>query len=207
VLSYTQSSPEHIESLVLGFLAGDPEARESLPSDLGERLRKIAGEIAPDLKARGLTEDIVQELFRLLLTRPAGHYNPDRAGPWAYLRTMLLLAVRDVRAKEAPAGAPRRPKRNEGGESGGVLPPLSLQDALIPDDKIEYFEDLVLSEIVTVAFIDAVPAEAPAWLGRALSLVVEGLTITETAAAVGVSRFVLRRALNRWAVPQASVLR
>lgn len=207
MLSYTQSSPDHIESLVLGFLAGDPKARESLPSDLEETLRKIAGEIAPDLKARGLTEDIVQELFLLLLTRPAGHYNPGRAGPWAYLWTMLLLAARDVRAKEALAGAPRRPKRNEEGEYPDVLPPLPLQDALIPDDKIEYLEDLVLSEIVTAAFIDTVPAEAPAWLGRALSLVVEGLTITETAAAVGVSRFVLRRALNRWAVPQAGVLR
>ncbi len=77
----------------------------------------------------------------------------------------------------------------------------------MPDDGIEYVEDVVLSWIVTAEFLGAVSGNAPGWLRRALSLVVEGLTITETAKAVGVSRFTLRRALYRWAAPACGILR
>lgn len=202
-----QNGPAHVGSLVTGFLAGDLQARESLPRDLGETLLKIAGEIAPDLKERGLAEDVVQETLQLLLARPAGHFDPDRGSPWAYLRQMVRLAARDVRAKEAPAGAPRRPKRDENGEPAAVLPPLPLQDALITDNATEDFEDRVLAAIGAATFIDATPSEAPTWLSMALSLAVEGLTVTETADALKISRFALRRALNRWAMPQADILR
>ena len=65
----------------------------------------------------------------------------------------------------------------------------------------------MLGAIMVASFIDAVPAEAPAWLSAALSLAVEGLSITETADALQISRFQLRRALNRWARPLVGLLR
>ncbi len=207
MLQHAQNVPDRAGKLVVGFLVGDPQAREALPRDLGEPLARIAGEVAPDLKVRGLAADVVQEMFRILLTRPAGHYDPDRGSPWAYLRVMLLLAARGVREQETLPGTPRRPKRDADGEPGIVIPPVPIQDAVVPDDGIEYVEDLVLSWIVTAEFLGAVSNDMSGWLRRALSLVVEGLTITETAKAVGVSRFTLRRALSRWAAPASDILR
>jgi hypothetical protein len=120
---------------------------------------------------------------------------------------MLLLAARGVREQEALPGTPRRPKRDAAGEPGIVMPPVPIQDVVVPGDGVEYAEDLVLSGIVTAEFLGAVSGDAPGWLRRALSLVVEGLTITETAQAVGVSRFTLRRALCRWAASASGILR
>jgi hypothetical protein len=207
VLQHDQNVPDRARKLVIGFLAGDPQAREALPRDLGEPLARIAGEVAPDLKVRGLAADVVQEMLRILLTRPAGHYDPGRGSPWAYLRVMLLLAARGVREQEALPGTPRRPKRDSGGEPSIVIPPVPIQDAVVPDDGIKYVEDLVLSWTVTAEFLGAVSGDVPRWLRQALSLIVEGLTITETANAIGVSRFTLRRALCRWAAPVSGILR
>ena len=207
MLQHAQNVPDRVRKLVVGFLAGDPQAREALPRELGEPLARIAGEVAPDLKVRGLVADVVQEMLRILLTRPAGHYDPDRGSPWTYLRMMLLLAARGVREQEALPGTPRRPKRDSGGEPSIVIPPVPIQDSVVPDDGIKYVEDLVLSWTVTAEFLGAVSGDVPRWLRQALSLIVEGLTITETANAIGVSRFTLRRALCRWAAPVSGILR
>jgi hypothetical protein len=207
VFQRAQNVPDRTGELVTGFLAGDPQAREALARDLGEELVKIAGQVAPDLKIRGLATDVVQELFRILLTRPAGHFDSERGSGWAYLRVMLQLAARGIREQEAVAGTPRRPKRDADGIPGLVIPPIPIQDAVVPDEDIDYVEDFVLSRLVTAQFFDAVSDEAPGWLRRALSLIVEGLTITETAKAVEVSRFTLRRALDKWAAPPAGMLR
>ena len=204
---HAQNGPDQLTSVVAGFLAGDPQAREFLPRNFGEQFLKIAGDVAPDLKTRGLAEDIVQEMYQLLLTRPIGHYDPGRGGPWAYLRCMARLAARDVRAKESPAGAPRRPKRDADGGFGSVLPPLPFDELLVLDSVAEDPEDLALAGVAATALIGAIPAEAPGWLPMALALVADGLSVTETAGALEISRFALRRALTRWAVPQAELSR
>jgi hypothetical protein len=66
VLQHARNVPDRAGELVVGFLAGDPQAREALPRDLGEPLARIAGEVAPDLKVRGLAADVVQEMLRIL---------------------------------------------------------------------------------------------------------------------------------------------
>lgn len=204
--SPAQNRRARVAALVVGFLTGDPHAREALPQETWTDLLGIARRVAPDLEARGLTDDVVSEAFRLLLSRTAGHYDPDRGDPWGYLREMVRLAARDVREKESPAGMPRRPRRDVESEAAPALPvPFEPQTAA--DDTAGGFEDRVLGAIMAASFIDAVPAEAPAWLSAALSLAVEGLSVTQAAEALQVSRFQLRRALNRWARPLADVLR
>ena len=202
-----QDRRARVAALVVGFLAGDAHAREALPREVWADLLGIARRVAPDLTARGLGDDIVTEAYRLLLTRSAGHYNPDRGDPWGYLREMVRLAARDVHDREAPAGMPRRPRRDAEGEMDPAALPVPLEEEQAVGDAVEDFEDRVLGAIMVASFIDAVPAEAPAWLSAALSLAVEGLSVTETADALQVSRFQLRRALNRWAQPLAGVLR
>jgi hypothetical protein len=205
--SPAQNRRGRIAALVVGFLAGDAVARDALPRETWTDLFGITGRVAPDLVARGLGDDVVTEAFRLLLSRSAGHYNPDRGNPWGYLREMVRLAARDVRDREAPAGMPRRPLRATEGGMDPVPLPVPLGVRLAAGDGGEDFEDRVLGAIMVASFIDAVPAEAPAWLSAALSLAVEGLSVTETADALQVSRFQLRRALNRWAQPLAGILR
>ena len=118
-----QNRRAQVAGLVVGFLAGDPYAREALPRETWADLLGIARRVAPDLEARGLADDVVSEVFRLLLSRPAGHYDPDRGDPWGYLREMVRLAARDVHDREAPAGTPRRPRRDaEGGVDPAPLP-------------------------------------------------------------------------------------
>jgi DNA-directed RNA polymerase specialized sigma24 family protein len=199
-----QNRRARVAVLVVGFLAGDPYAREALPRETGADLLGIARRVAPDLEARGLADDVVSEMFRLLLSRPAGHYDPDRGDPWGYLREMVRLAARDVHDREAPAGTPRR---HAEGEADPAPLPVPLEAGQAAGDAAEGFEARVLGAIMAASVIDAVPAEAPAWLSAALSLAVEGLSVTETADALQVSRFQLRRALNRWAQPLAGLLR
>lgn len=202
-----QNRRARVAVLVVGFLAGDPYAREALPRETWADLLGIARRVAPDLEARGLADDVVSEVFRLLLSRPAGHYDPDRGHPWGYLREMVRLAARDVHGREAPAGTPRRPRRGAEDEVDPAPLPVPLEAGQAAGDAAQGFEDRVLGAIMAASFIDAVPAEAPAWLSAALSLAVDGLSVTEAADALQVSRFQLRRALNRWAQPLADLLR
>ena len=202
-----QNRRARVTDLVVGFLAGDPYAREALPRETEADLLGIARRVAPDLAADGLADEVVSEAFRLLLSRPAGHYDPGRGDPWGYLREMVRLAARNVHDEEAPAGTPRRPRRDAEGEVVPVLLPVPLEEGHEAGDVAEGFEDRVLGAIIAASFIVAVPAEAPAWLSMALSMAVEGLSVTETADALQVSRFQLRRALNRWARPLAGLLR
>ena len=68
---------------------------------------------------------------------------------------------------------------------------------------------MIAANISAHVLIESVPAAAPAWLRRALAYIAEGLTITEVSAAIGdgVSRFAVRRALDRWVRPNAKQLR
>ena len=202
-----QNRRARIAALVVGFLEGDPYARETLPRETGTDFLGIARRVAPDLEARGLNDDVVSEAFRLLLSRPAGHYDPDRGDPWGYLREIVRLAARDVRDRESPVGMPRRPRRAAEDDAGPALLPVPFESAQPAGDVAEDFEDRLLGAIMAASFINAIPAEAPAWLSTALSLTVEGLSVTQAADALQVSRFQLRRALNRWARPLAGSLR
>lgn len=199
-------NPGREAELVLGFLAGDADARDALPRELGKRLLWAAGRLAPDLRKRELHEDVVQQMYLLLLKRPEDHFDPDRGTAWSYLETQLRLAARDVRSDEALAGEARRPARGETGEFPDTPPPLPLQEVPEPRDGSELPEDQVLARLAAGALGDAVQGEAPPWVGSALILLAEDRTITETAEALRITRFTLRRSLIRWVAPQADVM-
>ena len=97
-----------IAALVVRYVAGDLYAREVLPRETWADLLGIARRVAPDLEARGLADDVVSEEFRLLLSRPVGHYDPDRGDPWGYLREMVRLAARDAAPTAAGYEGARR---------------------------------------------------------------------------------------------------
>jgi DNA-directed RNA polymerase specialized sigma24 family protein len=214
--SQPDKDPE-LAALLTGFLAADPVARTKFPEQMGGRLRATAGRIAPDLNKRDLIDDVVQQAYELLLRRPAGHFDPSRGSAATYLHKIVRLAARDIRAQFAPPGTPTRPRRNEDGEFMPTNPPLTLDqvvsageeavtmaETILADADIE---DLVLGVLGARALLDLVPDQAPTWLREVLALAANGHTVSEAAAEVGQSRFAVRRAINRWALPQAIAMR
>jgi hypothetical protein len=208
---------EELESaaLLTGFLAADPDARTQFPARLGGRLRATAARIAPDLKQRELIDEVVQQAYLLLLRRPAGHFDPDRGSTAAYLYQILRSAVRDIRAENPSPGATTRPRRDEDGEYVPADPPLTLDQVISAGEEVITLaetivadvadvEDLVLGVVGAQALLDLVPPEAPDWLRETLALIAAGDTISESADEVGPSRFAVRRAINHWALPQAT---
>src|SRR5262249_38172115 len=140
----------------------------------------------------------VPRLRRGLLApdRPTGR--PRRPGP--------------VRAP----GATTRPRRDEDDEFVSADPPLTLDQIVGPDEGAVTLaetivahangEDQVLGTLGAQALLDLLPPEAPVWLREALALIAAGDTISESAAGVGQSRFAVRRAINSWALAQATAM-
>ena len=109
-----QNQRARVAGLIVGFLAGDPYAREALPRETAADLLRIARRVAPDLETRGLADDVASEVFRLLLSRSAGHYDPDRgevsartengAGSRGSPRRLLEPAAPGVIAQDSVTG-------------------------------------------------------------------------------------------------------
>ncbi|MEV4630465.1 hypothetical protein AB0J90_29805 [Micromonospora sp. NPDC049523] len=204
-----RATPVHDdEQLIEGFLAGDPGARIDLPKRFGPRIRRIAQRSDVRLARLDLAEEVEQQLYLLLLTRPAGHFDRTRCdGVWGYLRAMTRLAARDVLAQYAPPGTRTRahvsPEPNSHVKEAGAM---TSRQVLVEDrPSVAVAEDVALGQVVSEMIMNGLEAEAPSWLRHVLRLVVEGLTVTEAAAVVGRSRFAVRRALGRWAKPAATL--
>jgi hypothetical protein len=217
-LSSQHDEDLELTALLTGFLAADPDARAQFPARLDGRLRATAVHVPYDLHERDLADEVPQRTHELLLRRPAGHYDQSRASVAAYLHQICRLAARDIRAENAPPGATTRPRRDEDGEFVPTDPPLSLDRVVGAGEEAEAVtlsetivanvdvEDLVLGVLGAQALIDLVPPEAPPWLRKAMALIAAGDTLSEAAAQVGQSRFAVRRALTRWALPQATAM-
>lgn len=195
------------EELMEAFLDGDPVARAELPKRFGPRLQSIARRTDVRLTRLGLDEDIVQQVYLLLLTRPPGHFDRARGdGVWGYLKAMVRLATRDLLAQYAPPGMRTRarisPEPDNGVNEAAVIAPRQALGGDRP--ALDFTEDVALSHVTGKMIVDGLEADAPDWLRRVLGLVIEGLTVTEAAAAVGLSRYAVRRALGRWAKPAAT---
>ena len=125
---------------------------------------------------------------------------------WGYLKTLTQLAARDLQAQYAPPGTRTRAcvssTINEQVHEKTVVG--SLEVSIEDQPATDITDDLALGQVVGEAILDGLGAEAPYWLRRVLGLVIEGLTISEAATAVGQSRYSLRRALRRWAKPAAT---
>jgi hypothetical protein len=203
-------------ALLTGFLADDPDARTRFPAQLGGRLRATAVRIAPDLKQRELIDDVVQQTYALLLRRPAGHFDPSRGSAAAYLYQIVRLAARDIRAENPYPGATTRPRRDEEDEFVPADPPLSLDQVVSADEEAVTLaemiaadvdvENMVLGVLGAKALLDLVPHEAPTWLPEVMALIAAEDTISESADEVGPSRFAVRRAIDHWALPQATAM-
>lgn len=98
-----------IDDLLVRFLAGDVQARTTLPSLISATLRAHARRLSPaDFSRRGLLDDVVSHTWELLMQRPAGAFEPARASAETYLATIVRTAVRDIRSQSGYEVGPRR---------------------------------------------------------------------------------------------------
>lgn len=171
------------------FMAGDPEARATLPVLLHRRLKARARDLAQDLAGRGLVDDVVSRTWELLLRKPAGSYEHERSAPMTYINTIARTAVRDVRST-----------------SQTML--RSVRDCTEIDiDLTEPIEPLIDGGFSAVdAAIDLesrLAALKPRARLAARMIAYEGVPLTTAADRVGLSRFALKRQLAGWATAAA----
>lgn len=200
--------------LLVAFLNGDCDAREELPRRLNDRLVATARRLAPDLARRGLHEDIVSEMWLLLLKKGPGSYDPQRSAPMTYLHTLLRRARRDVYAQNTPPGARTRPQKkaprptaisstpDEGINRSERQEPVSL-DSLKGNGKDAYdylpsaadVQSTACDEIDMAHHLEWVQQNAPTSIHLALSAVCwNALTLSEAAKMAGTTK----PTINQW---------
>ena len=197
--------------LLQGFLGGDPDAREELPRRFHWRMVGLARRIAPDLAERDLEEDVVQRMWELLLQKPRLDYDRRICGVTTYLSAVLRTAAKDVRGENTPPGEPVRgwgkvstrsptvrfwlapdPRARRHGRQECPSP-----IEVIPDPRDEM--RLVRERLDVIMVLRLAKRTAPEEVLRAFVMIyVLGRQLDEAAKALGVSRYVLRRRINRW---------
>ncbi|MHB8671993.1 MAG: RNA polymerase sigma factor [Acidimicrobiales bacterium] len=172
------------------FVAGDPEARAKLPALIDRRLMSRARALAPDLVKRALVDDVVSRTWELMLTKPAGSYDPERSAPLTYVNTIARTAVRDVRStNQTVVRAPR--------DYSEIEIDLAERTGPLSDGEIPAMDDDIDLERRMAAL-------SPRAREAARMIACDGTPLVTAAERVGLSRFALKRQLTRWATAAAA---
>lgn len=197
--------------LFIAFLEGDLEAREKFPFLYHDKLIKIASRIAPDLAESGLEEDIVQQMWLLLLQTTTTKYDPSRGSVETYLKLLLKTAARDVRAAFVPPGEKTRLQKDENGKFKLQKYPISLDAPLYKSKSGDdvYAEDITAdktdgikqsdNQLLVDWIINYSIDSKPSIMFEALcQIYYNQLDITKAADIIGVHHSTLRRKIDRW---------
>lgn len=127
------------EELLIAFDEGDSDALGELARRYNQRFSKIVGHRDPDLRDLNLVEDVVQQLWLILIRRKTSGFNPALGTACSYLEAILVRdAIRDVRALHARVGQRTRFQATSGsGENQGSRRPfpVSLDQHREGDDE------------------------------------------------------------------------
>lgn len=172
------------------FINGDSEARETLPLRLHDKLLQEAREQARELSEDQL-EDIVQEVWLLILGPRGAGWNRDRGSAWSFLRQLIKDAARAVRATYAPPGVRTRLPTKQARDADGLASRCTITLEELPMNE----EPCVQAGSAEArAELRLVSGQAdPAALHAIYQIEVEGEPVNDVAAELGVSRFHLRR--------------
>lgn len=179
------------------FLARDPAAMLEAPAILIPVLRRIAAEVASDLRNAALLDDVVSTVFELLLRPTVRAFDPTRGTATQYLYGYVLRAAEEVRSRHGAAGAKKQDLRR------GLRRdcPLDLSHA----PSVRAVEDF-MAVIDSMLDLSRSTVGEPAPLRRAVWLIAEqDATLTAVAEAIGWDRTTLRRRLRVWAINSAGL--
>ncbi len=190
---------EHIGDLIISTQAGDTAAADRLAREIDAWMRARARRLRPDLARRGLADEMAQEAHLLLLTRPAGHYEPDRGSTQIYLTMLLRNAAKKV---DAAYAAPGHTVRRAQIQDGQVVEPhvdLDAKDPQTADMILETAvqrqpqpQDDVLENLCLERLRRDLDPDS-AWVTTVVEGVLDGATSVDQIAVPGVSRFAVRR--------------
>lgn len=175
------ASPE--QNLLRKLQAGDPGAATGLYLLFADRLRRLAGAYrATDLAARFDPEDIVQSVFRVVLSESKRKlYDvPDAEHFW---RLLVAIALNKLRSRVAYHHAERRDTRHTQG--GDALQTVADPRPEAGDDRA--FLDLVVRELLE---------RLPAAQRRVAELRMEGHDVAGIAKIMGISKRTAERLLQ-----------
>ena len=204
----TADSYDSLTDLFQSYWAGTTSERQvfshSTRQALLRRVKSVMAAMANDL-AEDLAEDVLQNVCMALTSKKT--YNVERGYLGGYVHSLILTAIRQVRAENAQPGQRTRLSHAGPGKPPRPLQPLrldetdpttgrSLGDTIIsPDNLIQSKEE----EIVINQILALVDATAQPTVARALELVyLEGISLAQAAERVGIHRTTLRRKLKTW---------
>jgi DNA-directed RNA polymerase specialized sigma24 family protein len=173
------SSHPDLDSLLRGFLAGDPVARQTLPRAAERYVLMIARRFAADL-ADDIHYEVMNQAFENLTHQKATAYCPTRGSAGTFLKLMVRAAARQVRATYARPGHVTRVRRSNNLDEA-ELP--SVEGSVAAVEAKQDVENLL--RLVTPSVADSL---------RRLHM--EGQSMQEVAASAGVSRFKMSRQIT-----------
>jgi DNA-directed RNA polymerase specialized sigma24 family protein len=175
----------------LAVLGGDDRLASRVYNQSLSRLTRLARRHAPDLPL-DLHEEIVQETWQLVLARGKESFIAAAVEPEAYLSQVLRNAVEGVRSNNRPAGTASRSH------------PADVREAIVDEqpEKADSWESerQFKSEERAMEIrldIELFAAKAQPPVAAALTaMLIRGLTMTEAACDVGLTRQTLGRRLQ-----------
>ena len=204
----TADSSDSLTSLFQSYWAGSISEHQAFSHStrqaLLRRVKSVMAAMANDL-AEDLAEDVLQNVCLSLTTRKT--YDAERGYLGGYVHSLILTAIRQVRAENAQPG--QRTRLSQAGPGKPLRPrqPLRLDDTdpatgrsigdivISPDNPIQSKEE----EILVGQILALVEATAQPTVARALELVyLEGISLAQAADRVGVHRTTLQRKLKTW---------
>jgi DNA-directed RNA polymerase specialized sigma24 family protein len=198
-MGHTESDDAAFNSLILAALTGNRQASDTLFRGGKDYIERLIARTAPNLPW-DLRENALQETFILLMQARRGRYDPRRGSPKAFLRGLVLDAIRSVRASMTPPGQPTRNRIAAG-----------AQPALLPGVQIVAIKPVIAAAAdakdlgATRAFeqaearVDAekVLAAAPPATAMALKMIfLQDMPRLEVADRLGLNRFDLYREIE-----------
>jgi len=176
------------------------------------------------LASKGLAEDVVQQMWVLLLQKSPGAFDPTRGTAINYLWFVMKTAARDVGASYTAPGQRTRPQKAEGrlaNEQPGCLneepvfrteEPVSLNEMVWVEalgEEVELIESIqddsdpmetVDNRLQVQWLLDFARTTAPEPVYIALETVYrEEAGLTAAATVAGMHRSTLRRHIDHWA--------
>lgn len=192
------------DSLLPGFLAGDPEISEHFVKKVTPYVRSIAKSLGGDLAAdiRGeIVQQALMECWRTGQTR----YDPLRMSAKQLLRGHAWNAVRTVRAQYTRPGALKRADKRK--QSASLLVAITAPTTTVTLDDLSQVEDTAAAksfeQLEARVDVERICRTAPARMRTALDLMRQGSTLPEAAQRVGKTRFRLRYELRAFGLRRA----
>lgn len=190
-------SPDlRLNALIPAALAGDRQHLNQLDRQARRYVRRVVAERAPEVP-EDIRDEVANQALAGLLASDSATLLASGMKPQSVFALRIMEALRQVRASYTPAGRRTRQTRK-------VKLPVDGPGRLQAAPSIEQYPDrsaeAAFAEVDDRRDAAAILAAAPPVVAKALRLICfDDVDMTAAARAVGLSRFALKRRIDRFA--------